>query len=179
VITVGLSFIGLLGYPSMNHALDYADLIVFLVMFSTSFLAHETAHKLVAQEEGYWAEFRLTLIGAALTLLSVIPIVFKIISQGAVMIEGPADRQRVGRISTAGPATNIVYSFMLLGGAVLIPDYQRILLAGTAFNSWMALFNLILYGIFDGLKVFDWNRKIWLITFALSLALTAVSYVLL
>jgi Zn-dependent protease len=52
-------------------------------------------------------------------------------------------------------------------------------LAGTAFNTWMALFNLIPYGIFACLKIFDWNKKIWLITFALSLALTAVSYVLL
>jgi Zn-dependent protease len=179
VIAVGLSFIGLLGLPSGNNVLNYAAVIVFVMMFSASFFAHEMAHKFVAQKEGYWAEFRLTLVGAALTLLSVIPIVFKIIAPGAVMIGGPADRRQVGRISIAGPATNIILSSTLLGAAILVPDYQRIFLAGAAFNAWIALFNLIPYGIFDGLKVFGWNKKIWLAAFAVSLTLTAVSYVLL
>jgi Zn-dependent protease len=179
VMAVGLSFTSLLGFPSESHVLDYAALIVFVVMFSASFFAHEMAHKFVAQKEGYWAEFRLTLIGVALTLISIIPIVFKIISPGAVMVKGAADKQKLGRTSIAGPATNITLSSALLVTAILIPYYQLILLAGAAFNAWIALFNLIPYGMFDGLKVFGWDKKIWLAAFAASLALTAVSYVLL
>ena len=38
--------------------------------------------------------------------------------------------------------------------------------------------DLIPYGIFDGLKVFAWSRKTWAFAFGLSLALTALSYIL-
>jgi len=178
VIGVGLSYTGLPGFLSESHSVDYVMLTVFVVIFSASFFTHEMAHKLVAQKEGYWAEFRLTLIGAALTLLSIIPTVFKIISPGAVMIRGVEDRQRIGKISIAGPATNITLSIMFLGASILVPSYRGILLTGAAFNSWIALFNLIPYGIFDGLKVFTWSRKTWAFAFGASLALTVLSYVL-
>jgi Zn-dependent protease len=178
VIAVGLSYTDLPSSLFSRYAVDYPALIVFVIIFSTSFLMHEMAHKLVAQKQGYWAEFRLTLIGAALTLLSVISTIFKIISPGAVMIGGPPDRERMGRISIAGPLTNIALSVIFLGANILAPYYRHIILIGVAFNGWIALFNLIPYGIFDGLKVFIWDKRIWISAFALSLALTAVSYVL-
>jgi Zn-dependent protease len=153
-------------------------LIAFVVIFTASFLTHEMAHKLVAQREGYWAEFRLTLIGAALTLLSVVSTVFKIIAPGAVVISGAADRRCIGKISIVGPTTNVALSIIFLGAALLIPSYRGLFLTGAAFNSSIALFNLIPYGIFDGLKVFMWNKKIWAFAFALSLVPTVLSYVL-
>jgi Zn-dependent protease len=94
------------------------------------------------------------------------------------MISGLEDRQRIGKISIAGPATNMTLSIMFLGASILVPSYSGILLTGGAFNSWIALFNLIPYGIFDGLKVFAWSRKTWAFAFGLSLALTAFSYIL-
>lgn len=177
VIGVGLSYIGLPDLLSRSHV-DYAMLIAFVVIFTASFLTHEMAHKLVAQREGYWAEFRLTLIGATLTLLSVVSTVFKIIAPGAVVISGAADRRRIGKISIVGPTTNVALSIIFLGAALLIPSYRGLFLTGAAFNSSIALFNLIPYGIFDGLKVFMWNKKIWAFAFALSLVPTVLSYVL-
>jgi len=45
-----------------------------------------------------------------------------------------------------------------------------------AFNSWIALFNLIPIAMLDGLKVFKWNKIIWGEAFALSVALFALTF---
>lgn len=48
--------------------------------------------------------------------------------------------------------------------------------AGAAINAFMALLNLIPIGVLDGLKVFRWNKSVWLVLFALSGLVTALSY---
>jgi len=39
---------------------------------------------------------------------------------------------------------------------------------GMAINSGLALFNLIPFGVFDGMKIFKWNWRIWLATVIVS-----------
>ncbi|HVP92413.1 MAG TPA: hypothetical protein VMS94_01590, partial [Acidobacteriota bacterium] len=149
--------------------------IAFAMILTASFLLHEIAHKIVAQREGLWAEFRLTLIGAVLTLISIITPLFKIISPGAVMIAGLADMKRAGKISIAGPATNMALSTVFLALAFIFPNIGILALAAF-FNSWMALFNLIPFGILDGFKVFMWDKKSWILAFSISLILLIFSY---
>jgi Zn-dependent protease len=138
------------------------------LIFMMAFLLHEIAHKLMAQHYGLWAEFRLTLFGALLTLISIIS-PFKIISPGAVMIAGYADKEIVGRTALAGPATNIVISIVSL----IIYRFSNLFVAymSTTFNAWIAIINLIPFGILDGWKVFNWDKIIWFITFVTSIAL--------
>ncbi|MGB9714502.1 MAG: AN1-type zinc finger domain-containing protein [Candidatus Bathyarchaeales archaeon] len=157
---------------------DPLTLTLFAVVFTASFMAHELAHKFTAQRSGLWAEFRLTLFGAALTLLSIISPLFKIISPGAVMIGGFIERGKVGKISVAGPLTNIVLSAAFLLAALFAPD-NLIFWMGFAINAWIAFFNLIPFGILDGFKVFSWNKVVWALAFATSLILTIASYMLL
>jgi Zn-dependent protease len=147
-------------------------LVIFALAFTASFLAHEVAHKIAAQKEGLWAEFRLTIFGAVLTLLSIFSI-FKIISPGAVMIAGFSDRRSIGKVSIAGPATNIALAVVLLCAAFLIRHPIFMLLA--FINAFIALFNLIPFGILDGLKVFLWSKKTWISAFTVSLILTIIS----
>lgn len=178
VVGVGLS-IGI--FPQFYGAMgeDPIMLASFTIILTASFFIHEIAHKITAQKQGLWAEFRLTLIGAALTLVSMLPIIFKIISPGAVMVAGYAEKSSIGKISIAGPATNIVLSISFLtiafslGG---VSTFTAILLFGAFFNAWIAVFNLIPFGILDGFKVFTWNRKIWTLAFAASLILTLVLF---
>jgi Zn-dependent protease len=158
---------------------DPLMLTLFAVVFAASFLAHELAHKFTAQKSGLWAEFRLTLFGAALTLLSIVSPLFKIISPGAVMIGGFFEKGKVGKISIAGPLTNIVLSVAFLLAAFLVPAGNLIFLMGFAINAWIAFFNLIPFGILDGFKVFSWNKMVWALAFATSLILTIASYMLL
>jgi len=175
VIGVGLSMVGFSSLLTNSNGVDYVMLTLFTIMFTASFFMHEMAHKIVAQKNGFWAEFRLTFVGAALTLLSIISPFFKIISPGAVMVAGNPDKEKTGKISIAGPTTNIVLSTILLTITVFAPDKQ-IFALGAAFNAWIALFNLIPFGIFDGFKVFGWNKRVWALAFTLSLVLTVFSY---
>jgi len=163
-------------YQTINET---TSLAIFTLILTASFFTHEIAHKITAQKNNLWAEFRLTFTGAILTLISIISPLFKIISPGAVVIAGITSTKNIGKISIAGPTTNITLSLMLLTTATLTPQYNIVLLLGAAINAWIALFNLIPFGILDGFKIFLWNKKIWTTAFTTSLALTIISYKLL
>jgi Zn-dependent protease len=151
----------------------------FTIILTASFFMHEIAHKVTAQKRGLWAEFRLTLWGAIITLISAISPLFKIISPGAVMISGPADRKEIAKISIAGPITNVVLATALLSAAFAPSPFSLAFFYGAFFNAFIALFNLIPIGVLDGLKIFSWNRKMWACVFAPSLALVIVTYIFL
>ena len=172
VAGVGLS---LIGFQSLIHR-DYGSLALYIVMFTTSFFIHEMAHKALAQSYGLWAEFRLTLIGALLTMFSMIPTFIKIIAPGAVMVAGPYDNKVMGKTSAAGPATNITLAAALLALTFAVPNCALMFAQVAFFNGWIAVFNLIPFGMLDGLKIFGWDKKIWTILFATSLTITILSY---
>jgi Zn-dependent protease len=174
VIAVGLSF-GMFSdaYTEIGGPLT---LITFTIILTASFFTHEMAHKITAQRKQLWAEFRLTLMGAILTLMSTILPFFKIISPGAVMVAGLTNKENMGKISIAGPATNIAFSTVFLAIALLTPQYDTVFLLGAAINAWIALFNLIPFGALDGFKIFLWDKKIWVLVFAASIVLTIFSY---
>ena len=176
VIGVGLSLAWSVNLFYIDHGIDYVTLITLTAILTASFFLHEIAHKIVAQREGLWAEFRLTLIGAILTLVSMIPSLFKIISPGAVMVAGFADKKIMGKTSIAGPMTNITLSTIFLAGAFLFPQNSQMLALVAFFNAWIALFNLIPLGILDGFKIFQWNKKSWVLAFTPSLILMIISY---
>jgi len=164
------NYFGLLGWT-------WTTASVFSLLLTASFLVHEMAHKITAQRSGLWAEFRLTTWGAVLTLISVFT-PFRLISPGAVMISGPARLKEVGKISIAGPITNISLSLVFLGAAY-VPNsysYSMLFLLIASFNAFIALFNLIPFGILDGFKIYSWNKKVWALAFTASAALTAYTY---
>ena len=171
VIGISLSF----GFGSFGAA-DWVFVFSALAAVITlSFFTHEIAHKVTAQRRGLWAEFRLTLWGAILTCISIF-IPFKIISPGAVMISGPASMDDIGKISIAGPITNIVLSSVFLGLAFAPIPYAGIFAVGAFFNGYIAVFNLIPMGILDGFKIFHWNKQVWAAAFAVSVALAIMGY---
>jgi Zn-dependent protease len=157
---------------------DYGVLALLSVMFAVSFLAHELAHKITAQRHGLWAEFRLTLTGAMLTLLSVISPIIKIIAPGAVMVSGSANRKVIGKTSIIGPTANIILSSIMCAATVL-PMHNWTFPVIAFYNAWLAIFNLIPLGTLDGFKVFVWNKRIWALAFTASVALGVISYRLL
>jgi Zn-dependent protease len=166
VVGVGLS----LEFQS-GVSLEYLPLTLSAIAFTASFLIHEIAHKIVAQKYGLWAEFRLTPMGAVITAIS-IPLPFKFISPGAVMVAGATDQKTMGKTAIAGPATNIVLATILAVTSVASPSIALSLATIAWFNAWIATFNLIPFGIFDGLKVFNWDKRVWGLSFAGSVALT-------
>ena len=178
VMAVGLSMfgpiwrLGMIGIP--------ASIIGSSMLFMLIFMAHELAHKMTAKHFGLWAEFRLNTIGMALTLISVFSPLIKIVSPGAVMISGIADKKIVGKISLSGPLTNIIISSLLFIIAYLLPEgLSRImLLRGAILSAWISAFNLIPIGIFDGSKVFWWNKPVWAAAFIISIILSSMFFML-
>lgn len=175
---VGMSWI--IFAPSLSDVLIYAPEIFFglVVLFTSAFLLHEIAHKIAAQHFGLWAEFRLILLGAVITLLSIIT-PFKFIAPGAVMIAGGDDKEVVGKTSVAGPLTNIVFGAISFALTFVLP-WPFILLAvyPAFFNATIAILNLIPLGILDGWKIFKWNKTVWALAFIPSVALGIAVFVL-
>jgi len=138
-----------------------AFLVLFLVSLFTAgigFLFHELAHKFVAQHYGCVAEFRAfdQMLYLALGLAAVIGFIFA--APGAVMIAGRVTLRENGKISLAGPLINFILAAIFLGLSFKVP----LLFVGYFINTWLGLFNLIPFGNFDGKKILNWHRYIWL-----------------
>ncbi len=93
------------------------------------------------------------------------------------MVASSASTEEMGKVSLAGPVTNIFLSVVLFGLAIVPSPFSEILLLAAFLNGFMAVFNLIPVGILDGFKIFSWNKKIWGVTFAASIALAIAAYV--
>jgi len=159
-----------------NPMFMFGSALIFMLIF----ISHELAHKMSAKYFGMWAEFRLNLFGIALTALSIISPLIKIISPGAVMISGVMDRRTVGKIAFAGPLTNIVLaSFLyLMAFQIHISSLTLMFLQGAMLSAWMAAFNLIPIGMLDGAKVLWWSKPAWAAGFGISAALSLITILL-
>ena len=102
------------------------------------------------------------------------------IAPGAMMIAGSPNGDDIVKISLAGPVTNIILSAGILGVAFAIyPSTFALMLFFAAYiNAFLSIFNLIPIGILDGYKIFSYNKKLWLLAFIPSLALTIYTFIL-
>ena len=172
-IVLSLSFaVVLSGFDSVS---------VFIQMFlissltvGTGFLLHELAHKIVAQNYGCWAEFKAFNFGLIIAFfMSLFGFIFA--APGAVMINGIVSREKNGKISLAGPFTNMVLAIIFLLMSLFSKGFLSTLgNYGFVINSWLALFNLIPIGIFDGAKVLDWSKTAYGFAAAISITLVFV-----
>ena len=122
------------------------------------FLLHELAHKLLAQKYGCFAEFRSNDKMLILALLmSFVGFIF--VAPGGVFINGHVGTTRNGKISAAGIGTNLILASIFL--PLLIITKSNFTFYGFFVNTWLALFNLIPVGNFDGLKVLKWNKSVY------------------
>jgi Zn-dependent protease len=147
----------------------------FLTIFIAAFLVHELAHKFLAQYYGSWSEFRAQLYGLIVTAISALPFMpFKFIAPGAVLV-GISDRNKFGRVALIGPSTNLAMGFAFLACTYFYP-YYSFLHTGASFNAWIAMFNLLPFGVLDGQKIFDWNKLVWGCTMAVTMSLFVLAY---
>jgi len=138
-----------------------AAFIISAMTVGIGFVFHELAHKIVAQRYRCFAEFRANNMMLILAIiLSFTGVIFA--APGAVMIAGHIDEKKNGKISAAGPAMNIILAaaFMALyfvtGGIA-----SQIMLYGMTINSWLAMFNVLPFPMFDGLKIMHWDKLIY------------------
>ena len=168
----GISTVGL------DVAAIVSILPIVMVGVGAGFLLHEVGHRYMAMRYGYEAEFQLWPLGLVIALASSL-IGFVFAAPGSVNIKAEQlSDEQAGKISLAGPATNIGLSFAFILIAALIYPlsvkssfFHMIYLIGTvgfSVNGFLAAFNLLPVMTFDGLKVFKWNIPIWLVAFVIS-----------
>lgn len=159
------------------NLLFFKAFIISAVAVGLGFLLHELSHKIIAQRYSYKAEFRsfdeMLFLAVIMSFFG-----FVIAAPGAVMIQAlKYNKVHNGKISAAGPLMNIILALLFLaimlltgsfsllnepvGTVVSLPIFSAILLIGFFVNSWLALFNMIPVWLFDGAKVWKWNRLVY------------------
>lgn len=161
-LAISFVFAVLIAGFSLSLTFYYA-LIFSSLTVGIAFIAHELSHRTVARHYGCHAEFRSfdSMLMLAI-IMSFFGFVF--IAPGAVMISGPVGRRRNGKISMAGPMTNLVLAGMFLGVQIIYGfsfSYGIYKNLPFAINSWLALFNLIPLWNFDGKKILAWNKVVY------------------
>ena len=165
----------------------FNSIVVALIVVGTGFLFHELGHKIAAIKRGYFAEFKSNGFMLFIALLfSLFGFVFA--APGAVMIYPKIDlygrRTSIhptdnGIISMWGPLMNIITAIIFLALTFFIPTgFANIIFKyGLMINAWLAFFNMLPFGNFDGKKIFFWNKVIYFTIIGLSIILMGFSYI--
>jgi Zn-dependent protease len=72
-----------------------------------------------------------------------------------------------------GPLMNIILALIFLGFLFYFPN-SKLVYYGFLINSWLALFNMIPFAIFDGAKILKWNKVVYGVMVAFSFILLNV-----
>ncbi len=145
----------------------------------TAFVCHELAHKVSAQRNGYWAEFRWSPMGLAFSVFTAY-LGFLFAAPGATVVGGMGDVRQWGRTSLAGPLANLGFAGAFYASSVAAwwtgsgLFFWLLLLA--YFNTFFAAFNLVPLGPLDGAKVLRWSSVTWAVAFAVAAVFAAVCY---
>ena len=168
-LAISVAFGIVLGSSLSNF---YANFIISALTVGVGFLLHELGHKFVAQRYGCFAEFRsfdnMLILAIAMSFFG-----FVFAAPGAVMISGRINRKKNGIISAAGPAVNIALALAFLALASANPPniFKLASSYGFIINSWLALFNMMPFWLFDGYKIWKWNKFAYLILVGVAFAL--------
>jgi Zn-dependent protease len=167
---------------SFLSGVTLVEVITAAVAALTGFVAHELAHKIVAQRLGYWAEFRMSPAGLVLSLITA-TLGFLWAAPGATVVSGMSERDRAnwGRTSLAGPVSNVGFAVVFYGGSFALFHAGSAWFLPVLFlafvNAWFATFNLLPIGPLDGAKVLRWSTATWLGAIVTTGTLAAVTYV--
>ncbi len=181
-IMISLAFAILLS-GGINSILSFNSrfILIFFIAFFTAgigFLLHEIMHKYVAQNYGLTAEFKAfyPMLWIALGL-SFFGFIFA--APGAVFINGYITKERNGKISLAGPLTNIFLAILFLILIFFVPEtgfLAALAKFGLTINALLGAFNMIPVMPFDGGKVILWDKTIYGITTAVAVGLYVISF---
>ena len=158
---------------------------IVMIGVGAGFLLHEIGHKFVSMKYGYWAEFKLWPLGLVIAFVTAF-LGFVFAAPGAVNTYADQMSDEInGRISIAGPMTNMGLALVFIVIAALIYPFSihsqivhliyLICTVGYSVNSYLAAFNLLPFATLDGTKVMKWSVLIWFVVFAIAAIMTLLS----
>lgn len=165
VVTISIAFT-IADIRSLNFSKGFAT--TFTALFLTigvGFVLHELAHRNLARKYGAWAEFRSWTLGLVIALAMAITTGFVFAAPGATYIYGPhLTKEKLGKIALIGPLTNLALAIVFLIIGVIMPGLRQFTTLGSNVNLFLGVFNMIPVFVFDGKKVYDWDKGIWAVT---------------
>lgn len=178
-IILSLAFAILMTGLKFNFAF-FVNFVISSITVGTAFLLHELAHKFVAEKYRCKAVYKADPIMLGITLISSL-LGFIFAAPGAVYIIGSLDKRTNGIISLAGPLTNIVMAFGFLLLILFSPEgiVNTIAAFGFFINGWLAAFNMLPFGVFDGKKIWNWNKTVYIVTVVVAVGLVFSRFTLL
>jgi len=178
LVILTLGFFWIINVNDGKGVFYYLELSALSVF--AGFLIHELSHKFVARRYGCWAEFRADYRMLGISLLSAY-FGFLFAAPGAVMIAGPVNRESNGKISLAGPGSNLIVALFCLSiimfttSSGLLSDALSRLFT---FSVFLAGFNMIPIMPFDGAKIWHWNKPVYIATLLVAGLLFFLPYAL-
>ena len=199
-IAFGIAIAG--GINAFKDTVGLRDTILeSLVVVFFAFVFHELAHRIAARRYGFHAVYRVWIPGLILAMGAAL-LGFLFAAPGGVHImigqNTAENRSKLGKSALAGPVVNMVLAVMFTVFTIVFLAFVQsytsnagittsqlapwvisagnIGVIGMEINAWLAFFNLIPWGNFDGNKVFQWNKKVWIIVFISSIVLYALTY---
>jgi Zn-dependent protease len=161
-ISIAFTLIFVIRLGTVNPTVLAFFFAMSLVTVGVAFVLHELAHKFAAMRYGYRAEFKKDnqMLLVAVVMAALVQVVFAV--PGATYIDGNPTRTENGRISAAGPITNLLLcipfaALMLFGGEPL----ALVAVVGLRINAMIATFNMLPISILDGRKVLAWNPVVF------------------
>ncbi len=181
-IMISFAFAVLLS-GGFNLKINSDFLIAFVIAFFTAgigFLLHELMHKYFAIKYGLFGEFK-AFYGMLWIAILFSFFGFILAAPGAVFIKGKITKSKNGKISLAGPATNLILALIFLALIFFLGSegiFKMFLKFGFTINSLLATFNLIPAGLFDGKKVYAWSKKVYYPVLIISIILFILSFLI-
>jgi hypothetical protein len=160
-------------YVINGYQLFYSDFIFqpigLAFLFAITFVIHELSHLYTGKHFGFQSRFCLTNVGYKFTKRSAewgIPLGLP----GAAVsvgVDPVKDRDKMGWIKFAGPASNAILGCIFLIIALLLPStlltIRSYLMEGSSLNFLLGTFNLLPFAIkgfaLDGEFISKWNKK--------------------
>ncbi|MFH0713714.1 MAG: site-2 protease family protein [Candidatus Micrarchaeota archaeon] len=165
VITISLAFAIVWTGSTEFDAKFLATTGMILLTVGVAFIFHELAHKFVAIHYGAYARYQMWTLGLLFAVIMAFAVGFVFAAPGAVYVYGNhITREQNGKISLAGPMTNLILGVLFLILGLSFPALKEIAIMGSGVNFFLGAFNMIPMFPMDGSKVYAWNKLVWAAT---------------
>ncbi len=160
-------------------------LIITLILFSISFIAKIYSQKYLARKYHYHIEYKIWGYGIIFAIVTMLLNIF-IITPGYFkygLYDRIATEEEKAKIAIIGPAANMILAVIFLIALIILKStlttsaiIKLAMLIGFYINTYMAVFNLIPFMALDGIKIVEYDLKMWIVPMIISVVLLIITF---